>query len=239
MPLLSARNLKNEDFLFSEWPVDFDFIIGNPPYVRYENIPENVRDIYKKKFSTFHYRCDLYVLFYEHSLRYLASKGKHCFICSNRWLKNEYGKLLRKLIIESYNLEQLVDVENLNAFQEEVLAYPAISVISGSANQYAIKTAKVDDIELLAQDIPYATKRYNSYDDFADVFSELDTSNLLSVEDLGYQVGIGVATGADGVFISRDIVNQAEPEVTIPIINARDLSGDIFNWGALSAKSIR
>lgn len=231
MPLLSARNLKNEDFLFSEWPVDFDFIIGNPPYVRYENIPENVRDIYKKKFSTFHYRCDLYVLFYEHSLRYLASKGKHCFICSNRWLKNEYGKLLRKLIIESYNLEQLVDVENLNAFQEEVLAYPAISVISGSANQYAIKTAKVDDIELLAQDIPYATKRYNSYDDFADVFSELDTSNLLSVEDLGYQVGIGVATGADGVFISRDIVNQAEPEVTIPIINARDLSGDIFNWG--------
>lgn len=43
----------------------FDFIVGNPPYIRYEKIPANVRAVYKKMFATFYYRADLYVLFFE------------------------------------------------------------------------------------------------------------------------------------------------------------------------------
>ena len=68
-----------------------DIVVGNPPYIRYENIPNEMLDFCKFTFSTFHYRCDLYVPFYQKSLALLSSGGKHCFICSNRWLKNEYG----------------------------------------------------------------------------------------------------------------------------------------------------
>lgn len=53
------------DFLMDEIQEKFDFIVGNPPYIRYEKIPANVRSVYKKMFATFYYRADLYVLFFE------------------------------------------------------------------------------------------------------------------------------------------------------------------------------
>ena len=74
-----------------------DIVVGNPPYIRYENIPYEMLDYCKYTFSTFHYRCDLYVPFYEKSLALLAAGGKHCFICSNRWLKNEYGNVCTEM----------------------------------------------------------------------------------------------------------------------------------------------
>lgn len=228
MPGYEPINLKNEDFLLSNWPVQFDFIIGNPPYVRYENIPATTRDIYKAKFSTFHYRCDLYVLFYEHSLEFLSNGGMHCFICSNRWLKNKYGKKLRAKIIKSYNLERLIDVENLDAFQESVLAYPAISVISNSTNDYIVKIARIDNFVDLHNEITYVNRQYHR--DLDAVFSDTASSMLPTIEEQEFHVGIGVATGADKIFIASDLPQKIEPEIILPIINAKDLSGNQFVW---------
>ena len=149
MPEFKPLKLKNEDFLFSNWDTKFDFIIGNPPYIRYENIPRDVRELYRSHFSTFHYRCDLYVLFYEHSLNHLSENGRHCFICSNRWLKNEYGKKLRALLASSYNLEYVIDVEGVEVFQESVLAYPSITLISKSETGKNVSIATIHSVNEL------------------------------------------------------------------------------------------
>ena len=58
-----AKNIKCEDFLFGSYPY-FDVVIGNPPYVRYEEIPAKKISLYKKLFSSFYYRADLYILFF-------------------------------------------------------------------------------------------------------------------------------------------------------------------------------
>ena len=76
-----------EDFLLADHK-QVDIVIGNPPYIRYEQIPKDKLDIYKRRFVTFYYRADMYVLFFEQSLRQLKHNGKHCFICANRWMKN-------------------------------------------------------------------------------------------------------------------------------------------------------
>ena len=91
------------DYLLTSLP-PVDIVIGNPPYIRYENIPDTKFEEYKQRFSTFFYRADIYVLFYEHSLKQLKSNGKHCFICSNRWIKGYYGKKIRRLIAQNYQL---------------------------------------------------------------------------------------------------------------------------------------
>ena len=78
------------DFLLSDIPKT-DIIIGNPPYVRHENIPEQQKSTYRRLFGTFTHRSDLFIAFYEKSLRSLKSEGVLSFICSNRWLKNQYG----------------------------------------------------------------------------------------------------------------------------------------------------
>ena len=61
-------NLFVDDFLQMSLNEKFDLIIGNPPYVRNENIPEESKLIYQSKFSTFTHRSDIYIPFYEKAL---------------------------------------------------------------------------------------------------------------------------------------------------------------------------
>ena len=230
MPGFNPVNFKNEDFLFTEWNTDFDFIIGNPPYIRYENIPRALRIAYKSKFLTFHYRCDLYVLFFEHCLNNLAPDGRHCFICSNRWTKNEYGKKLRALISTAYNLEYLIDVEGLDAFSESVSAYPAITVISNHPPVNDLKVARIDQLKdlrlpLIAHNKP---KPVSELPD--NLFLCGETDDLTTIEQQGFEIGIGVATGADKIFIRSQFGSLVEDELLLPIINSRDLSDNKFNW---------
>ena len=229
MPDYVPLNLKNEDFLFSKWDTKFDYIVGNPPYIRYENIPRDIRDLYKAQFSTFHYRCDLYILFYEHSLNNLSEKGRHCFICSNRWLKNEYGKKLRALISSSYRLEYIIDVENLDAFKEAVLAYPSITLISNTTSDNNIKIVTIDNLKDLNLPLPNVTEHISNFDDWNNLFVKEDINGLYPIESQGFKVGIGVATGADKLYISTSLKDIVEHELLIPLVNAKDLSGNKFS----------
>lgn len=74
-----------------------DYVIGNPPYLRATDIPEDARKQYCKRFSSMTRGCDIYVAFIQHGLESLTEKGKLCFICADRWLQNQYGKRLRRL----------------------------------------------------------------------------------------------------------------------------------------------
>ena len=223
-------NIKCGDFLLSDWKIDFDIIIGNPPYIRYENIPEVKRNIYKGKFVSFHYRCDIYTLFYEHSLQYLKSGGIHCFICSNRWLKNKSGEKLREFISSNFKLRYLVDIENLKAFESKVLAYPAITVIENQQNDFSVEIAIPDNISELNKRLTFNKKQYASHSNWDPIFTSDSLHTLPTIEEAGFVIGIGVATGADSVFISNKWKDIVESDVLLPLINSRDLSGDSLAW---------
>lgn len=207
-----------------------DIVVGNPPYIRYENIPNEMLDFCKFTFSTFHYRCDLYVPFYQKSLALLSSGGKHCFICSNRWLKNEYGKKLRQLVAKRYNLRTILNLEEASAFQEEVLAYPAITFITAEKPSDSFEYADCNHVDKLRVITPQ-TKPMPKGDDWTDVFNEIAcNSDFQTIEQQGFKIGIGVATGADSIFISDELPDKVEEELIMRGINARDLRGDKFQW---------
>ena len=228
MPNFVPLQLRNEDFLTSIWDTKFDFIIGNPPYIRYENIPKNAIISYKVKFYTFHYRCDLYILFYEHCLKNLSKNGRHCFICSNRWLKNEYGRKLRALIYSYYKLEYIIDVEKLDVFKEPVLAYPSITLISNTKADKNVRIATIRNLNELKLPLSTTQKEIRSSDNWDNLFVSQDIDNLTTIEDQGFKVGIGVATGADKIFISTELKYLVENELLLPIVNAKDLTGNEF-----------
>jgi adenine-specific DNA-methyltransferase len=75
-----------------------DFVVGNPPYVRLESIDQTVAEVYRKRYETMIGRADLYVGFFERALEMLAPGGVCTFICADRWMLNQYGARLRKLI---------------------------------------------------------------------------------------------------------------------------------------------
>ena len=216
------------DFLSAKVP-EVDVVVGNPPYVRYENIPACQLEYIKNTFPTFHYRADLYIPFFEKTLRALRPGGRHCFICANRWLKNEYGKKLRRLIARCFRLETIVNLERADAFQEDVLAYPAITLISNNTRRETFVYAEVERVGELVNLHP--TERNTPVgDDWSDAFIQTEHSHLYTIEELGFKIGIGVATGADNIFISSELPGLVEPELLLPAMNAKDLRGDTMRW---------
>ena len=101
------------------------------------------------KFPAFKHRSDLYIAFYDKGLRLLKENGVLSFICSNRWLKNQYGESLRNLIQLNYCLEEIIDLEKTCPFEEEVIAYPAITTIRNSKKKTQANYYLVDDVAKL------------------------------------------------------------------------------------------
>ena len=223
-------NIRQADFLTVDIQ-SFDMVVGNPPYIRYEQIPAELLSSYKRQFHTFHYRADLYILFFEKTLNHLNPGGRHCFICSNRWLKNEYGKKLRGWIAQSFRLESIVSLEKAtDAFQEDVLAYPAITLISNTGPGTTFTFSELTTITQLGKDSGRLLPAPTSVD-WSGVFNRVQSDDtLVTIEEMGFLVGIGVATGADSIFIARDLPSKVEKELLLPALNARDMSGNRLQW---------
>src|SRR5215204_2272674 len=121
-----------------------DFVIGNPPYVRLESIDDVTAETFRERYQTMTHRADLYIGFFERALEMLAPGGICAFICADRWMLNQYGSRLRRLITSGgFSVEAVVEMHRADAFQEEVLAYPAITAIRRSEKQGKVLVARV------------------------------------------------------------------------------------------------
>ncbi|RBW54139.1 hypothetical protein DS884_18225 [Tenacibaculum sp. E3R01] len=222
----------NTDFLFKDFDFKFDCIVGNPPYIRHEIIDTKLKSEYKKVFSTFKFRADLYVLFYEKSLKLLSPNGLLSFICSNRWLFNQYGRPLRKMIAEDYHISKIVNIEKANVFDEEVIAYPCITTIinsKGKLTEYYESQEKIIDINSLRFDSITSPKNESWQNLFLDY--NINHSSLIGIIEQGFEIGIGVATGTDKVYLKKESeLNGIERNRVIPIIKSNCLKGETINW---------
>lgn len=81
---ITGRWLLPGDFLLTALDDDFDFVVGNPPYVRQELIPDALMAAYRKRYQTIYDRADLYIPFVERSLALLSATGQLGLICPDR-----------------------------------------------------------------------------------------------------------------------------------------------------------
>lgn len=128
---LAQSWIKETDFLEASlgFPVA-DFVVGNPPYIRLEEIP-SAKAAFYRSFSAMRGRADIYIAFYQAALLQLKPGGVCAFICADRWMLNDYGSGLREFITtQGYNVRSVVEAHDVAAFESEVSAYPAITVIA-------------------------------------------------------------------------------------------------------------
>lgn len=105
----------------------FDIVIGNPPYVRQEEIKE-LKPLLK---DAYHYECytgtaDLFVYFYERSVKLLKPQGVLSFITSNKWYRAKYGEALRLFMATQTHLNSIIDFGDAAVFT--AIAYPTIVI---------------------------------------------------------------------------------------------------------------
>ncbi len=85
----------------------FDCVIGNPPYGFHQIHSENVKQYFKKNYSSSQGSFENYILFYEKSLKLLAENGLHGFIVPVTWLSIPSAKSLRKFILDNYYIKEI------------------------------------------------------------------------------------------------------------------------------------
>jgi hypothetical protein len=240
------------DFLLAPLEHEFDFVVGNPPYVRQELIPAPLLTEYRSRYQTMYDRADLYIPFIERSLSVLSEGGHLGFICADRWMKNRYGGPLRSLVAERFHLKIHVDMADTPAFHSDVTAYPAITIISREmpgatriAHRPTINRTTLTALAGLLR-APTLPKDTGSVRELARVThgSEpwiLESAGQMALirrlentfpllEEAGCKVGIGVATGADKAFIGNFKALDVEPDRKLPLATTRDIMSGEVQW---------
>ncbi len=246
--------LVSGDFLLQPMPGHFNFVVGNPPYVRQEMIPSALLALYRKLYATLYDRADLYIPFIERSLSLLADGGQLVFICADRWTKNKYGGPLRAMIAEGFHLRAYVDMVDSPAFDSEVLAYPAITLIERAKGGPTMVAVRPDiDVKKLvtlantlrageedpAQGISLVERAGSGSEPW--ILSSSGKRALLrrlearfpTMEDAGCKVGIGVATGADKAYIAPMALLDVEPSRKLALVTTKDIASGVVRWTGL------
>ena len=235
------------DFLLQEFKERFDIVIGNPPYIRFDDISAAKQKEYRALFSSFAERCDIYVPFFEKSLALLSDKGVFSFICTNRFTKSSYGKQLRRLIADKYHVALYLNMEHTQPFVEEVSAYPAIYIIDLNRNRVTY-SATIDDagiptlnrvrigkpkseLSVFKQwykgDSPWISTNCRERET-ADKIARTFPTITKSAE--GTEIGIGVASGADDIYINAQRITSIEHSCLLPLVASEDIHDGCISW---------
>jgi len=262
---LSEGWVKQADFLLEPPESESaDFVVGNPPYIRLEAVDAERSDAYRQSCSTMGGRSDVYVGFYEKGLKALRPEGKLGFICADRWMRNAYGAGLREMISQGWSVESIIHMTEVDAFEDEVDAYPAVTVIrrgeqgcgplvadaevsfgpsdtkqivglaTGSDQPSSGSTTTSESGAFRAERLLnwFSGKAGwpNTSPERIRLLADLE-SHLPLLEDLdtSTKVGIGVATGADKVFISEQ-PDGVEAERLLPLAMSRDIADGSVKW---------
>ena len=222
----------------------FDVIIGNPPYVSHDRIDN--KEYLKKKYISYSPFGDLYIFFYELSLNIINQNGISSLITSNSFLKAEYGKPLRKLIIKETNIEQVINIENTQIFSDATVNTVILTFSKNKGNN--LKALIVNSEFNVIDFNDFINK--NSYTYLQTDFDELSWNlikpdvlktrnrikgNNKTLEDYNTKIRLGIATGDNNAFIideekkkefiKLDVKNG---EIIKPLLRGRDI--DRYNY---------
>lgn len=217
----------NEEFKEIFETDGFDIVIGNPPYVRQELIKE-IKPYLKDKYDVYTGIADLYVYFFEKGLEILKEKGKLGYISSNKFIKANYGKNLRKFILENSDFEMYFDHTYSNIF-EDANTYPSIFILKkgkfNKENKVLVNdTFEVEELRL------HNTSWGFEKPEILNLRDKIDRKGTKLKEVNGLNFYRGILTGYNEAFIidkktKHKLINEDKrnAEIIKPILRGKDI----------------
>jgi adenine-specific DNA-methyltransferase len=202
--------LNNDGFF-----VGFDVVIGNPPYIRQEEI-KNQKPYLQTNFITYSGTADLYVFFVEQGFKILKAKGQFCYIMPNKWMQAGYGKALRTYLLEN-QLQGIIDFGDVQVF-EEATTYPCILNASKQSNNSnfisaAVKTLNYSSgfpayLQSISNQITVETLNDETWvissDSDQKLLSRIKNNCVSLAEYINGEAHYGIKTGLTEAFLVND-----------------------------------
>ena len=175
-----GKNILNIDFFDYPASKKFDTIIGNPPYVRFQDIPEET----KKKFDMkmFDKRTNLYLFFIEKCIRHLNSHGELILITPRDFLKSTSSINLNEFIYANGTITDFIDMGDKRIFGNFT---PNCVIWRFEKDNFSRKTSTYKEFILSSGQLIFANNQYPVK--FKDIFF----------------VKVGAVSGADEVFANE------------------------------------
>ncbi len=127
----------------------FDCIIGNPPYIRVQELkrwaPEEC-EFYKATYkSAAKGNYDIYVVFIEKALQLLNPNGLMGYICPHKFWQAKYGEGIREIIVKGKHLKSIIDFTDQQVFKGAT-TYTAIHIFSNIGNNNILHVARLFEL---------------------------------------------------------------------------------------------
>jgi hypothetical protein len=164
-------------------------------------------------------------------------------------MKNRYGKVLRGMVADAYHLDAYIDFTDCPAFDSEVDAYPAVTIIRRGVGNHTRVAFRPEIERGNLQRLAGAMVAGHAHPDVTEMGKVVESdqpwifesAGLMAVirkierrfplmEEVGCRVGIGVATGNDSVFIGSEADLSVEPERRMPMVSTRDIRSGKVEW---------
>ena len=221
--------------------VGFDVVIGNPPYIRQEEI-KDWKPYFKSHYTMYSGTADIYIYFIEKGFEILKQKGHFTFIMPNKFMQAGYGKPARKFLLEQ-NLKEIIDFGDFQVF-DEATTYPLILLAEKDIIGKHFKSVKVESAEFTIDFPKYVNNSTNiiehkSLSDETWVISNLEEQNLLQkinnnavkLEDyVNGSAKRGIVSGLSEAFtISKETKNKLiandvnNKNIIKPLLQGRDI----------------
>ncbi len=260
----TLENLKNSKTL--EWRFEFpevlddegdflgfDCIIGNPPYIRQEQIRE-IKPLLEKQYQNFYNStADIYTYFFALSYHLLKEKGFSAFITSNKYARAKYGAKLRELLFKKTTIVSYMELNALKVFESAAVDTSIMSFIKQTPpkeSRFKYYEPTPDDKNDLksARSLPM---RQNALSTESFIFADATLLDLRGkmesvgtpLKDWDIQINYGIKTGANEAFIiptekREEILNACKTQeerkrteaLIKPILRGKDIKRYSYEW---------
>ncbi|WP_431061616.1 Eco57I restriction-modification methylase domain-containing protein [Methanobacterium sp.] len=204
----------------------FDIVIGNPPYVRHHGI-KNFKPYLKDRYAVYTGLSDIYVYFFELGVNILKKEGILGYISSNKFIKVNYGKPLRKYILDHTSFMRYVDHTWDKVFEGATVHSSIIILKKGISSKNKILVD--DDFEIKQSELNESSWSFVR-PELIDLKNKINKRGikLKSIENINFHIGI--MTGFNEAFIidkyTKDQLISKDPkciDVIKPLIRGKDV----------------
>ncbi|EMW2613249.1 Eco57I restriction-modification methylase domain-containing protein, partial [Campylobacter coli] len=238
----------------------FDLIIGNPPYIRQEEIKE-LKNTLSKNYKVYKGTADIYTYFYELGFNVLKENGILSFITSNKYTRAGYGEALREFLLKNTCILKYIDLNGIKVFDSATVDTSILCFEKSKSkdNKFKYLALSNEILKTCAYDIglykDFAEFSQNSLSKESFTFSDENTSALKAkIERIGtplkewqgLNIYRGILTGYNEAFIittekRNEILanckDEAEKERTAKLIRkmlrGRDIKRYRYEWAGL------
>ncbi|MCM1072326.1 MAG: N-6 DNA methylase, partial [Bacteroides sp.] len=195
--------------------IKFDYVVGNPPYVRSKNIENAVKKNLKTWKTSESGNVDLYIPFFELGLNLLKTNGTLGYITPNTYLQSVNGRALRNYLKDSNYHIRIIDYKDNKIFKKAT-NYTAVTIISKDSARFKITYMPINNIEE-TDNLPYV-----NYDNSNFKYNQpwkmcgsnyLSTINIINQMEnkLGkYKIKNGLATLKNDIYFFTPVLEDEQ-----------------------------